>query len=82
MSQDMLIPDLRDIQSYMRHNGWLEYPPGRAGSLWSHGDAEIGVPSTDKYPDIVYGVVERLAFSESVPPHVMVDKIRYLRNDE
>ncbi|MEV6847229.1 hypothetical protein [Actinoplanes sp. NPDC051411] len=81
MTTEILVPDLRDIQGYMRHTGWQEYPPGRAGSLWSKADTQIGVPHNGEHKDAVVGVVERLAFAESRPLRSMAERIRHFRFD-
>ncbi|MBY8873731.1 hypothetical protein K7640_18025 [Micromonospora sp. PLK6-60] len=75
------VPDLRDVQLYMRHKGWHEYPPGVAGSLWAKDDFQIGVPNRSDQPEIVLGVVERLAMSEELATRKMLDRIRYFRFD-
>lgn len=74
-------PSLKDIQDYMRYAGWLEYPPGPAGALWSKDDIHIGVPSDARDKTTVLGVVERLAISERQPMPKVAEKIRYFRFD-
>ncbi|MEV7228311.1 hypothetical protein AB0M79_14985 [Polymorphospora sp. NPDC051019] len=81
MAAKASVPDLRDVQLYMRHKGWHEYPPGVAGSLWAKGDFQIGVPHRSDQVEIVLGVVERLARSEELATRKMLDRIRYFRFD-
>ncbi|MEH0821509.1 hypothetical protein [Micromonospora sp. CPCC 205739] len=75
------LPELPDLRAFMRHAGWIEFPPGPAGSFWSKNNFRIGVPHDDEDPDIISGVVQRIAAVEQIPLKQMAEQIRYFRFD-
>ncbi len=76
------LPTLVQLRAYMEHQGWVSLPPGVGGSLWSNGDARIGIPAISG-DDLVIakGVLDRLATFEGTTSALLGPRIRYHRMD-
>lgn len=66
-------PSVAAVRAYLKAAGWTERPPGNAGSIWvpprgSRLAAGIGVPLGDDNPDLLRGVIERVAHREGRTP--------------
>lgn len=81
MSQIVAVPELDDLRLYMQREGWVERPPGPAGSLWSNGSFEIAVPASDDDARLVHGVLERLASWAKEESVDLSERIRYYSVD-
>jgi hypothetical protein len=67
------LPSVAAVRAYLTSAGWTERPPGSAGSIWapplgSGRVAGIGVPLDDGDPDVVRGVIRRVAEAEGRTP--------------
>ncbi len=80
MPNAVALPTLADLLSYLRTHDWSASPPGPGGTLWSKGDARVGVPNE---PDdvLISSVLSRIARVEQREFQVTADAVRNVRFD-
>ncbi|MFB7716749.1 hypothetical protein [Nocardia sp. NPDC056100] len=80
MSDDVFLPSVADLITYLTAHDWSPNPPGTGGTLWVKDEVRIGVPN-DPDQTLISSVLTRLARAERRDLKTTADAVRYVRFD-